>query len=132
MTAPRQSPPPRCMTGDAWDLVTGAGQITGALPVAVVLTLAATGSEMDSAAVISNPRTSEKLLMGHPALLPKVAVLNPENTFTVPPYQTASGAADMMSHVIENYFDTVEAFVPDAVAEGAAAGGYRIYTESAG
>lgn len=104
--------------GDAWDLVTGAGQITGALPVAVVLTLAATGSEMDSAAVISNPRTSEKLLMGHPALLPKVAVLNPENTFTVPPYQTASGAADMMSHVIENYFDTVEAFVPDAVAEG--------------
>ena len=104
--------------GDAWDLLTGKGQITKALPIAVVLTIAATGSEMDCAAVISNMQTNEKLLMGHPALLPKVAVLNPENTFTVPPYQTASGSADMMSHIIENYFDTVDAFVPDAIAEG--------------
>ena len=104
--------------GDAWDLLTGKGQITKALPIAVVLTIAATGSEMDCAAVISNMQTNEKLLMGHPALLPKVAVLNPENTFTVPPYQTASGSADMMSHIIESYFDTVDAFVPDAIAEG--------------
>lgn len=104
--------------GDAWDLLTGKGRITQALPIAVVLTIAATGSEMDCAAVISNMDTNEKLLMGHPALLPKIAVLNPENTFTVPPYQTASGSADMMSHVIESYFDTVEAFVPDAIAEG--------------
>ena len=104
--------------GDAWDLLTGKGQVTKALPIAVVLTIAATGSEMDCAAVISNMQTNEKLLMGHPALLPKVAVLNPENTFTVPPYQTASGSADMMSHIIENYFDTVDAFVPDAIAEG--------------
>ena len=104
--------------GDAWDLLTGKGQVTRALPIAVVLTIAATGSEMDCAAVISNMQTNEKLLMGHPALLPKVAVLNPENTFTVPPYQTASGSADMMSHIIESYFDTVDAFVPDAIAEG--------------
>lgn len=104
--------------GDAWDLLTGKGQVTKALPIAVVLTIAATGSEMDCAAVISNMQTNEKLLMGHPALLPKVAVLNPENTFTVPPYQTASGSADMMGHIIENYFDTVDAFVPDAIAEG--------------
>ena len=104
--------------GDAWDLLTGKGQVTKALPIAVVLTIAATGSEMDCAAVISNMQTNEKLLMGHPALLPKVAVLNPENTFTVPPYQTASGSADMMSHIIESYFDTVDAFVPDAIAEG--------------
>lgn len=104
--------------GDAWDLLTGKGQVTKALPIAVVLTIAATGSEMDCAAVISNMQTNEKLLMGHPALLPKVAVLNPENTFTVPPYQTASGFADMMSHIIESYFDTVDAFVPDAIAEG--------------
>ena len=104
--------------GDAWDLLTGKAQIIKALPIAVVLTIAATGSETDCAAVISNMTTNEKLLMGHPALLPKVAVLNPENTFTVPPYQTASGSADMMSHVIESYFDTVEAFVPDAIAEG--------------
>ena len=104
--------------GDAWDLLTGKGQVTKALPIAVVLTIAATGSEMDCAAVISNMQTKEKHHMGHPALLPKVAVLNPENTFTVPPYQTASGSADMMSHIIESYFDTVDAFVPDAIAEG--------------
>ncbi len=104
--------------GDAWDLLVGKGHITNALPLMVVLTIAATGSETDCAAVISNAETHEKLLMGHPLLLPKVAVLNPENTFTVPPYQTASGSADMMSHVIESYFDTVDAFVPDAISEG--------------
>ena len=76
--------------GDAWDLVTGKAPIENALPLAVVLTLAATGSEMDCAAVISNEETEEKLLMGHPLLLPKVSVLNPENTFSVPAYQTES------------------------------------------
>lgn len=104
--------------GDAWDLVTGKAQITDALPIAVVLTLAATGSEMDCAAVISNEETEEKLLLGHPLLLPKVSVLNPENTFSVPAYQTAAGSADMMSHILESYFDQEEAFVPDAISEG--------------
>ena len=104
--------------GDAWDLLSGKGQITNALPIAVVLTIAATGSEMDCAAVISNEETHEKLLMGHPVLLPKIAILNPENTFTVPAYQTASGAVDTMSHVIESYFDQEEAFIPDAISEG--------------
>lgn len=104
--------------GDPWDLLTGKGAITNALPLAVVLTIAATGSEMDAAAVISNEETHEKLLMGHPCLLPKVSVLNPENTFTVPAYQMASGSADMMSHVLESYFDKEEAFVPDAISEG--------------
>lgn len=78
--------------GDAWDLVTGKASIESALPLAVVLTIAATGSEMDCAAVISNEETKEKLLMGHPLLLPRVSVLNPENTFSVPAYQTAAGA----------------------------------------
>lgn len=104
--------------GDAWDLVTGKAPIENALPLAVVLTLAATGSEMDCAAVISNENTEEKLLMGHPLLLPRVSVLNPENTFTVPAYQTAAGAVDMMSHILESYFDQEEAFVPDAISEG--------------
>lgn len=104
--------------GDAWDLVTGKAPIENALPLAVVLTIAATGSEMDCAAVISNEKTEEKLLMGHPLLLPRVSVLNPENTFSVPAYQTASGAADMMSHILESYFDQEEVFVPDAISEG--------------
>ena len=104
--------------GDAWDLLLDMRNITKALPVAVVLTIAATGSEMDSVAVISNTETNEKLPLYSPLLLPRIAVLNPENTYTVPPFQTASGAADIMSHVIENYFDREQAFVPDAINEG--------------
>lgn len=104
--------------GDAWDLLLDMRNITKALPVAVVLTIAATGSEMDSVAVISNTETNEKLPLYSPLLLPRIAVLNPENTYTVPPFQTASGAADIMSHVIENYFDREHAFVPDAINEG--------------
>ena len=104
--------------GDAWDMVLHMDRITKALPIAVVLTIAATGSEMDSVAVISNTRTNEKLPFFSPLVLPKVAVLNPENTYTVPPCQTASGSADIMSHVIENYFDREQAFVPDALNEG--------------
>ncbi len=104
--------------GDAWDMVVHMDRITRALPIAVVLTLAATGSETDAAAVISNPNTHEKLLFFSPCVLPGVAVLNPENTYTVSPFQTASGSADIMSHVIENYFDREQAFVPDAINEG--------------
>lgn len=104
--------------GDAWDLLLDMRNITKALPVAVVLTIAATGSEMDSVAVISNTETNEKLPLYSPLLLPRIAVLNPENTYTVPPFQTASGAADIMSHLIENYFDREQAFVPDAINEG--------------
>lgn len=104
--------------GDAWDLLLDMSKITKALPIAVVLTIAATGSEMDSVAVISNTETNEKLPLFSPLLLPRIAVLNPENTYAVPPFQTASGAADIMSHVIENYFDREQAFVPDALNEG--------------
>lgn len=104
--------------GDAWDLLLDMSKITKALPVAVVLTIAATGSEMDSVAVISNPETNEKLPLFSPLLLPKIAVLNPENTYTVPAFQTSSGAADIMSHALENYFDREQAFVPDAINEG--------------
>ncbi len=104
--------------GDAWDLLLDMSKITKALPIAVVLTIAATGSEMDSVAVISNMRTNEKLPLYSPLILPKVSVLNPENTYTVPPFQTAAGSADIMSHVIENYFDREQAFVPDALNEG--------------
>ena len=107
-----------CHDGDAWDLLLDMNNLTRALPVAVVLTIAATGSEMDAVAVISNDETGEKLPFFSPLLLPKVAVLNPENTYTVPPFQTASGAADIMSHVIENYFDREPALVPDAINEG--------------
>ena len=103
---------------DAWDLVADMSKATNALPVCVVLTIAATGSEMDAAAVISKTETNEKLPFFSPHVLPKVSVLNPANTFSVPAYQTAAGASDILSHALENYFDRVEAFVPDAIGEG--------------
>ena len=91
--------------GDVWDLVTGKAQVVNALPIFTILTLAATGSEMDCGGVISNMETHEKLALMHPLLQPKVSFLNPENTFTVSPYQTASGSADIIAHLFDlTYF----------------------------
>lgn len=87
--------------GDAWDLVCGKSQVTKALPIFTVLTLAATGSEMDCGGVISNIETNEKLGLVHPLLQPKASFLNPENTFTVNAYQTASGSADIIAHLFD-------------------------------
>ena len=105
--------------GNVWDMVLGAGRgtITRALPVCTVLTIAATGSEMDAAAVVSNMETREKLTMIHPALLPKCSVLEPENTFSVPARQTAAGSADIMSHVMEVYFGSEDTFLTDRICE---------------
>ena len=90
-------------SGDCWDLVKGKDPVTKALPIVTVLTIAATGSEMDAGGVISNVDTQEKLGLIHPLLQPKVSFLDPANTFTVNAYQTACGSVDIMSHV----FDTV-------------------------
>lgn len=104
---------------DTWQLVTGRVPISRALPVLAVPTLAATGSEMNAIAVISNPDTREKIGMRAPALRPAVAILDPELTFTAPAYQTACGAADIFAHALENYLSPVEdAGLLDALAEG--------------
>ena len=66
--------------GDAWDLILHPDWIEKALPICTVLTLSATGSEMDNGGVITNLKTKEKLGFGNPLLLPKASVLNPENT----------------------------------------------------
>lgn len=92
--------------GDAWDLSTGAAQIAQCLPIVTVLTLSATGSEMDSGGVITNLETQEKLGNGHPVMVPKVSFLDPTNTYTVDAYQTACGAADILSHTLEVYCNT--------------------------
>ena len=104
--------------GDAWDLILHPDRIEKALPLVTVLTLSATGSEMDNGGVITNLKTKEKLGFGNPLLLPKASILNPENTFTVPASQTAAGSADIMSHILEVYFDTRRAAVPDRISEG--------------
>lgn len=105
--------------GDPWDIVTKLVPVTATLPVITVLTLAATGSEMDRFAVISNMKTNDKIGVFSPLFYPKVSILDPEYTFTVPQNQTAAGTADIMSHIFEHYFNNVQgAFVQNRMAEG--------------
>lgn len=104
--------------GDPWDLVIKKAKITKALPIISVLTLSATGSEMDGFAVISNLETNEKLGMGSELLKPKVSIMDPEYTYTVPDNQTAAGTADIMSHIFETYFHNEEGtYLQDRFAE---------------
>ncbi|MBN8193515.1 iron-containing alcohol dehydrogenase [Bacillus sp. NTK074B] len=91
--------------GDAWDLVTKKAFAKEALPFGTVLTLAATGSEMNAGSVITNWETNEKYGWGSPATFPQFSILDPENTFTVPKDHTIYGMVDMMSHVFEQYFN---------------------------
>lgn len=96
---------------DPWDFFNEKwAPLTKALPILDVLTLSATGSEMDSGGVISNPETNDKVGRIEPVLQPKVSFLDPTTTFSVNAYQTACGSADMMSHVLEVYFNMNEDF----------------------
>lgn len=90
--------------GDAWDIVTKKHLPTSALPFGTVLTLAATGSEMNSGSVITNWETNEKYGWGSPHVYPKFSILDPVNTFSVPKDHTVYGVVDMMTHVFEQYF----------------------------
>lgn len=104
--------------GDAWDLVVNPGNIQKVLPIVVILTLAATGSEMNKNAVISNMERNEKLGTGSVEFIPRAAICDPTYLFTLPAKQTAAGTADIMSHVFEQYFrkDT-GAYLSDRMAE---------------
>lgn len=86
---------------DVWDLVTGKAAVTESLPIVTVLTLAATGSEMDGGCVISNVETNEKYGYFGPDNNPDVSFLDPTVTYSVSAYQTASGSADIMNHVFD-------------------------------
>ncbi|MDC3417100.1 iron-containing alcohol dehydrogenase [Aquibacillus salsiterrae] len=90
--------------GDPWDLVTRKAPVVDALPLGTVLTLAATGSEMNGNSVITNWETNEKHGWGSPIVMPTFSILDPVNTYTVPKDQTVYGIVDMMSHVFEHYF----------------------------
>ncbi len=104
--------------GDAWDIVLDSTKINKVLPIASILTLSATGSEMDAGAVITNLETSEKLATGHEDMAPKFSILDPTYTFSVPKNQTAAGTADIMSHIFEVYFsNTKEAYLQNRMAE---------------
>lgn len=105
--------------GDSWDIVKDNSLIGDVLPIVTVLTLSATGSEMNKNAVISDMKTNEKLGTSSMKMIPKVSILNPEYTYSVSQKQTAAGTADIMSHVLENYFKRESgAFVQDRFAEG--------------
>jgi len=104
--------------GDPWDVVINPGNIKNALPLGTILTLAATGSEMNAGAVITNMEVNEKLGTGNPVMVPKFSILDPTYTFTVPVNQTAAGTVDIMSHIFEVYFsNTKETFVQNRMAE---------------
>lgn len=104
--------------GDPWDLVLDGSKITAALPIFDVLTLSATGTEMDPFAVISDLSKNEKWGTGSPYMVPTMSVLDPEYTYSVSKKQTAAGTADMMSHTMESYFTKENADCQKYMAEG--------------
>ena len=94
-----------CMEGDVWDLYLGKVKAPKTmLPVASVLTIPAAGPEMSEASVITNEDGDVKIGYSNNMSRPKFAIMNPERTFTLPPYQTAAGVTDMMMHTMERYF----------------------------
>ncbi|GGJ05023.1 putative NADH-dependent butanol dehydrogenase 2 [Alicyclobacillus cellulosilyticus] len=90
--------------GNVWDIYLKKAKPTGALPLGTILTLAATGSEMNAGGVITNWETKEKIGASSPYTFPKFSFCDPVNTFTVPRDQTVYGVCDMLAHCFEHYF----------------------------
>ncbi len=89
--------------GDPWDILLKQAPVKEALPLGDVMTLPATGSEMNPGSVISRAEFRQKLFFGSPAVYPKFSILDPETTFTLPPRQTINGIVDAFIHVVEQY-----------------------------
>ncbi|TVQ20881.1 MAG: iron-containing alcohol dehydrogenase [Spirochaetaceae bacterium] len=94
--------------GDFWDFFDGKATIEDALPVGVVLTIPAAGSEGSVATVITKEDEGLKRGAGSDLLRPRFAIINPELTYTLPMWQTAAGVVDMMSHIFERYITKTE------------------------
>ena len=94
--------------GDVWDFYMRKAVIKEALPIGVVLTIPAAGSESSPASVVTNDEGALKRDIGTNLIRPQFAILNPELTYTLPPYQTACGVADIMAHVMERYFSRTQ------------------------
>jgi len=104
--------------GDPWNILAKNMPVTSALPFGTVLTLPATGSEMNKNSVISRKSTNEKLAFGSPVVFPKFSVLMPEAAGTLPPKQVANGIVDAFVHVIEQYLTyPVNSPIQDRFAE---------------
>lgn len=107
-------------TGDFWDFFSGKAIPDKALPIGVVLTIPAAGSEGSGNSVITKETELRKVSIRTDYVLrPKFALLNPELTYSLPPYQTACGIVDMIAHILERYFTPTEgADVSDRISEG--------------
>ena len=104
--------------GDVWDFFEGKRAATACMPIGVVLTIAAAGSEMSNGCVITNEKEGLKRAYDAELCRPKFAVMNPELTMTLPAYQTASGAADILMHSMERYFNQNDNMsITDALSE---------------
>ncbi|MBK1679074.1 alcohol dehydrogenase [Rhodocyclus tenuis] len=105
--------------GDPWDILARRAPIASAVPFASVLTLPATGSEMNNGAVITKKATQDKLAFANPLLYPRFSVLDPAKTLTLPPRQVANGVVDAFVHIVEQYLTyPADAAVQDRFAEG--------------
>ena len=105
--------------GDIWDLFAKKAPVKEGLPIYTILTLSATGSEMNGNAVITNEKTNQKWDISSKALFPVVSYIPPELQFSLPKSQTINGGVDAISHVMEFYFDTTpRTEIQDALAEG--------------
>lgn len=108
-----------CYEGDYWDIITtGGGCVTRALPLGCVLTLPATGSEMNRNSVVTRAATQDKLSFGSDLVRPAFSILDPETTYSLPPRQIANGVVDSFVHIMEQYMTyPVNAKVSDRFAE---------------
>jgi NADP-dependent alcohol dehydrogenase len=105
--------------GVPWDILAKQAAIKKAIPFGCVLTLPATGSEMNDGAVVTRRATKDKLVFSSPLVFPRFAVLDPTKTLTLPPQQVANGVVDAFVHIIEQYLTyPVDAKVQDRFAEG--------------
>lgn len=104
--------------GDVWDFWDNKAVPQACLPIGVILTIPAAGSEMSSSCVVTNDEGMLKRGFNSDLCRCKFAIMNPERTYTLPPYQTAAGAVDIMMHTMERYFSKYEdALLTDAIAE---------------
>ncbi len=104
--------------GDFWDFYTRKATVEKALPIGTVLTIAAAGSEGSPGSVVTKEEGMLKRDVGSDLLRPRFSILNPELTCTLPAYQTACGATDIMAHVFERYFtNTKEVEITDRLCE---------------
>lgn len=104
--------------GDTWDYFTGEKEVTEALPVGAISTVASSGSEMSPATIVSNKEY--KLGVESELIIPKFSIINPEFTLKLPKYHTGVGTADILSHLLERYFSKVEhTDITDFLLEGA-------------